>query len=341
MGRLDSNATALAALGLDAELLEARTGFYLAYARNLERGRSGAAPDTAWARLAGSAEPFGQALLASTYRTAAQYAALIDTRLATRLTLRASRAYLDADVPFGLFLAAGALDDEALLRAVGEADLQNLRRTLSTDQEEPTSAEPVQQAYLLLTIAARPVLRERSGRNPDTLLERLSAYGLQPIGPQSLPLGAYLEIAQALLSYTREADPGAELPERSAADIASRLAAIGRRQADALRTSQRNRYLWENGVAPVSLVDLEQIALFGLAAGPGPRRSRQMLDQVARLLEDDEMAQLPSWAAQESARVMPTMTEEAIEIFRGQDSDRRYGFGDDRGYGSSGQEYDS
>jgi hypothetical protein len=36
------------ALGLDLAALQSRTGFYWAYARNLERGRTRAGADTIW-----------------------------------------------------------------------------------------------------------------------------------------------------------------------------------------------------------------------------------------------------------------------------------------------------
>src|SRR5689334_25434590 len=115
MAVLHDLAAARAALGLDLTALQSRTGFHWAYARNLERGRTRAGADTIWGRLANPADPWlGPAMIASSYRTAAQYAELFDTRLAVELMLHASRAYLDAGAAFGLFLAAGAMSDEAL-----------------------------------------------------------------------------------------------------------------------------------------------------------------------------------------------------------------------------------
>ena len=80
-------------LGLDLAVLQSRAGFYRAYARrNLERGRARAGVDPIWERLANPADPWlGPAMIASSYRTAAQYAELFDTMLAVDLMLRASR----------------------------------------------------------------------------------------------------------------------------------------------------------------------------------------------------------------------------------------------------------
>jgi hypothetical protein len=61
-------------------------------------------------------------MIASSYRTAAQYAELFDTRLAVESMLPASRAYLDAGAAFGLFPAAGAMSDEALRLVGGPRD---------------------------------------------------------------------------------------------------------------------------------------------------------------------------------------------------------------------------
>ena len=116
-------------LGLDLAVLQSRAGFYRAYARNLERGRARAGVDPIWERLANPADPWlGPAMIASSYRTAAQYAELFDTMLAVDLMLRASRAYLDAEAAFGLFLAAGAMSDDALRRAGAPQEARYLSR---------------------------------------------------------------------------------------------------------------------------------------------------------------------------------------------------------------------
>lgn len=331
MARLNDLATARETLGFGTELLRARAGFHLAYARNLERARLGTARGDAWERIASPAEPWRvDAMIASSYRSAAQYAALFDTRLSVQLTLRASRAYLDAGAAFGLFLAASVLSDQALLHG-GRDDLRALSSPLPSEQVGPTATHPVQQTYLLLTVAARPTLRQvYRGEPPGALLERLAAYDLQPIGPQAVPLAAYLDIASLVLQYPDASGTDYPLPGRIADEMASRLATIGRAQADALRANRRNHYLWENAIAPVNVVDLEQVALFGLAVGQGPRRSGQVLSQVAGLLEDDELAQLPSLAVAETVQVMPSMAEEAADIFRGGDREPRRDFRDGR-----------
>jgi len=71
MAHLDNLDEARAALGLDRDVLTAQASFYMAYAQNLERGRSSDARESVWARIANPSEPWlGQAIIASTYRTA-------------------------------------------------------------------------------------------------------------------------------------------------------------------------------------------------------------------------------------------------------------------------------
>jgi hypothetical protein len=320
------------ALGLNLAVLQSRTGFYRAYARNLERGRTDDGADPIWERLANPADPWlGPAMIASSYRTAAQYAQLFDTTLAIELMFHASRAYLDAGAAFGLFLAAGAMSDEALRRAGGPQEVRNLSGPDAGIQFASSMADPIQQAYLLLAVAARPVLRERFPDNPAALLRELSPYGLEPVGAQGIPLDQYLDIARLMLEQpVTTLDPDAGLPERLVGEMAAPLAAFGRAHAATLRANRRNDYLWRTAAAPVNIVDLEQTALFGLVAGPESRRSRQLLGRVADLVADDEFAQVTSLAARQTAQVMPSMTDLATEILRRPNRERRQGFGDDR-----------
>jgi hypothetical protein len=323
------------ALGLDLAALQSRTGFYWAYARNMERGRTQAEAGTIWGRLANPTEPWlGPAMIASSYRTAAQYAELFDTRLAIELMLRASRAYLDAGAAFGLFLAAGAMSDDALRQAGGPQELRNLSSPDAGVQfPSPTADNPMQQVYLLLAVAARPVLRERFPGNPEVMLRRLTAYGLEPVGAQGIPLDQYLDIARLMLADTATArDPGARLPEELANEIASRLATIGRAHAAALHANRRNEHLWRKAAAPVNIVDLEQTALFGLVAGPESRRSRQVFGRVADLVADDEFAQVTTLSAEQTAEVMPSMTDRATEILRRPDREPGPDFGDNQAF---------
>jgi hypothetical protein len=310
-------ADARSALDLQEEKLRARAGFYQTYARNLEAGRARQSEDDVWARLARPAEPWaGPAVVASSYRMAAQYAALFDPLLAAVLMMRASRAYLDAGAAFGLFLAAGSLSDDALLAAGLDRELSSLS-TRSRDRNATLATDPVQQAYLLLAVAARPALRERFPGDLSALLSQLAVYGLEPVG-SGVPLEQYLGIAGVLLEYEPTVGPH---PSRSFVDeIAPRLAVISRAHADVLHTSQRNRYLWQNEAAALDIVDLGQTALFNLVAGRGPLRSEPVLDRVGELTRDDPFAQLTVLIAQETARAVPFMTERAVRILGRQDN---------------------
>ena len=61
--------------------------------------------------------------LATSYRQAAQHAALVEARWATKLAVRAGMAYLAAGLPFGLFLLTGLLDDQTLSESAVLDDL--------------------------------------------------------------------------------------------------------------------------------------------------------------------------------------------------------------------------
>ncbi len=279
MARLDSLDAARQALGLQRDILAAQANFYAAYARNLERYRSGDVRENVWARLANPPEPWlGRAIIASTYRTAAQFAALVDIHLATELTLHASRAYLDAGIPFGMFLAAGVLDDQVLQ---DEGVLQNLTRPLGGSRADLAALDPVQQTYMLLTLASRPWLQQWTEQRPGNLLEQLAAHDLHPVGAQSVPLSVYLDMANAMIldraSDDRNADrsgsaqrrPDDEETGRTVTEMASRLAEISQTQAAALRVSRRNRYLWQHGAAPVNIVVLNKSRYAVYPHGPG------------------------------------------------------------------------
>lgn len=98
------------------------------------------------------------------------------------------------------------------------------------------------------------------------------------MGAQSVPLTNYLDIASVMLTHQRDdardvasfGRPDADGEAgRLAEEIAPHLAAMAEAQAGSLRVSRRNHYLWQNAAAPVNIVDLEQVALCGLAAKTG------------------------------------------------------------------------
>jgi hypothetical protein len=147
--------------------------------------------------------------------------------------------------------------------------------------------------------------------------QRLAAHSLHPIGAQGVPIGQYLELANAMRYGDETArGRGAGGPVR---DIAARLADLYRTQAAALRAAQRNRYLWRQGVSPVSIIDLEQVAISGLAL-----RHRQWHRQLsaaitAELDGGDDLAQLPVWAIGSIDAELTTIAPSVTDIMQGPD----------------------
>jgi hypothetical protein len=305
----------------------------MSYAQMLERERLTTGDISArqgreniWTRIANPAQPWlGTATIASTYRLASQYAALVDMPLSMDLAIRASLAYLEAGLPFGFFLATGLLDDSILRNP---ELTPRLFRLLSRVNAEPASTDPVQQAYLLLALASRPWLRRQLQLSPDDMLNRLGAHDLHPVGPQSAPLAAYLTLARTMLSNETSEVPDErqgqekEQPVDEAADtgisvMAHQLADIGRSQAASLRLTMRNQYLWRNAAAPVNIVDLEQVALYGLAMRTGGYWSERLLQRTTSNLEDnDALAELPAWACREMNGIVSEMSERVQQLLR-------------------------
>jgi hypothetical protein len=286
--------------------------FYVAYAEMLEERRQ--SPESAgdWDPAGRSAgEWAGQATLANSYRQAAQYACLVDTNWATRLTVQAGVAYVNAGLPYGLFLLAGVLDDQALL---GDPAQTALVRPFEVADAAPAVQHPVQLTYLQLAAAARPELRGRLSRTLEEAPQRLAAHELRPIGPQSVPLGDYLDLAVMMLNDDQSV--GALDNRVPRQQLAARLADMHRTQAASLRAARRNQYLWRNGASRVNVVDLEHVALSGLALRRGQWFDDLSEEIAARLDRDDPLAELPLWAMATIKDTLPAVASDVDRILR-------------------------
>jgi hypothetical protein len=292
--------------------------FYTAYAEMLEpgrrsrsgrrplRGRRGGGGD-AWVRETYPEGSWvGPATLATAYRQAAQFAALVDSRWATKLAARAAVAYASSGLPFGLFLAAGLLsDDELADDGVFQAMVEPFRDPDGSD----AIRHPVQQAYLLLA-GSRPLLREPLSQALFGAEQRLRAHGLYAIGPQRVPLGDYLDLA-ASMSHDAEA-AGLGDTGSSAIEIAGRLARLQRTQANALRAARRNRYAWQRADG---IIDLENVALSGVALRHRPWFG-ELSAAITVLVSDDELAELPVWAMEQVQAGLSEITGSVTGILR-------------------------
>lgn len=287
--------------------------FYAAYAELLEgrdvptAGREDQARE--WA---------GPAALATAYRLAAQHAALVDAGWATRLAVRAAMAYLTAGLPFGLFLLTGLLDDQTLRESTVVRDV--VTPFAAPGGGTAAARHPVQQTYLLLAAASRPWLRAPLGSVLSGARERLAAHSLRPVGAQSVPLGDYLDLADLMLYDDQRAG---RQRDGSVRYVARRLAAMHRAQAATLRAAQRNRYLWRQGASPVNIIDLEHVALSGLALRHRPwfgQLSAAVADELDR---DDPLTELPVWTMGTIEARLPDIAPTVVDIMREPERPRR------------------
>jgi hypothetical protein len=232
---------------------------------------------------------------------------------------------------FGLFLAASILDDEALSQ--DRSTLSSLVRPLTAETAATPVSDAVQRSYLALTFKSRPLIGEMVGSSGNTatnlsdLAEGLEPYALQPVGPQSIPMAAYLEFANEVGGtewpadaerYSDRYEPLTDFDSQRPADLGARFANLCRRQADALHAAMRNRYLWENGASPVNVVDLEYVAICSNAMHRFPDQSWSVAfrESVNERLEDDPLAQLPVLVAGRMERLIPEMRERILGLLR-------------------------
>jgi hypothetical protein len=285
--------------------------FYCTYAEMLEEGSTAQDQGTAWvAEVYRPGHWAGPATLASAYRLAAQHAALVDPRWATRLAVRAAMAYVAAGLPFGLFLLTGVVDDRTLRDSAVFGDVV---APFQSPDNGPALRHPAQQAYLLLSAASRPWLRGPLERTLRGVRERLAVHSLRPIGPQKVPLGDYLDLADAM-NYDERA--GYMSREGQVRYLAQHLAGLHRGQAATLRAAQRNRYLWRTGASPVNVIDFEHVAMSGLAL-----RNRRWFGELSEaitteLSRDDPLAELPLWTMGEIEAELPAIAPTVIDIIR-------------------------
>ncbi|HZR50238.1 MAG TPA: hypothetical protein VFB06_12030 [Streptosporangiaceae bacterium] len=279
--------------------------FYVAYAEMLEAGRRPRGPGDSWVQeVYPPGQWVGQAMLATAYRRAAQHAALVDSRWATKLAVRAGMAYVTARLPFGLCLLTGLLDDQTLSDSAVVRDL-----VLPFRGANATTAvrHPVQLTYLLLAAASRPWLRDPLREVLDGAEQRLAAESRSPMGPLGRPLGEYVQLAGAIRN---DEAPGAERR------ITTTVADLGRAQAATLRAAQRNGYLWRQGASPVSIIDLEQVTIYGLALRRRSWFGELSTAIVAELERDDALAQLPVWTMRSIQARLPEITRNVTGIMR-------------------------
>jgi hypothetical protein len=312
MASVSGPSPALQNLGIPRTAVQAQADYYLAYAKELESGRRNHRPRTVWTDLANPDQRWtGDAVLASTYRLAAQYLALIDPRSAGIATIMAAKAYLRAGLPFGAMLMVGLLD-ESMLR---DRAAQRVMRTIRTMVYQPPTDDPVQRTYLLLTALTRPWLRRDSGEPIRALIRDLRAHELHPIGAQGRPVAGYLRLAETMANDESDSSEIVNL-------MVDTVTAVGRPQAENLRVAQRNSYLWQHAASPLDLVNLEDVAISGLLMRSDFMPAGSGYDLlIERLRNDDPLAKISLWVANDVSSDLLDSRGAVMEVITTDDED--------------------
>jgi len=231
---------------------------------------------------------------ADSLREAAQWALLLrDAGNAARLLAEAGALYLRMGLPYGLYLltAAGVRHQQSELNMFADQLQRATSLTRPADQEQPIPdpgrdgdlavLQPQQQAYLVLAASGSLVVAERSAEELATLLYTSPLRdGVLEVGALGTPIRELWEIAIQLSQQEPDVKP-----------IAAQLSRMADRYSGAMELAQTNDYLWENGAAPVDVVDLE---IAGIAAIAARRLERgQLLNQLAPVTDLDSVAGVP------------------------------------------------
>jgi hypothetical protein len=246
---------------------------------------------------------------ATSFCEAGQWAMLIDPGGALDLWRQAGQLYREVNFGFGFYLSAITRDiepqsAEASNLTVAVALLANEARRLS--DKEPSYGDivfedesgqrhvpfigdlgdeveyPQQQAYWLLAAAifvAQYNNELLSQWVADLLEYSPNRYGAAPAGALGIPVGTLWRAAGWL---TQPSDSGGPM-------LATTLGDLARRYEESVRPAMENTYLWQNGVAPVDVGNIDIAALtlggylvFGERFQNALRSELERLDAVAR-----------------------------------------------------------
>lgn len=210
---------------------------------------------------------------ASALREAAMLALVSAPDQAPGLLRRSGRLFLEASVPYGVYLVAlsGRVDEatdisfsvhlELALRSIEPPDSPILGERTDTEGSNPSvpSALPQQQLYLLLAGVASDILRSPRQDGLRELMARSPHRNSNlAVGALGLPTMRYWSAVESLMD-----EQGAPNPSSVPDETLAVLEWLAARHADVVASAQVNDYLWRNLASPVDVVDLD---LIGLAA---------------------------------------------------------------------------
>lgn len=251
-------------LRVDGEQARINADFFESYA-NTALSQAGALESGAPGRFASPAELATddaewrlRMAAASALRTAGQWATLADPSRAAELLATAGTVFTEAGhYGFGSFLLSVSGSRPPFEPPSGIAMLLSLNElrgeTADLVPEIPEAMhQPQQQAYLLLSLAARSAeLRdERNIADLHTLCDTSPHRdGNVPVGALGAPIRHYWAIARSLL----DTDPEQFLRHY--------VAAFQSRYLEDMESARANRHLWANGAAPVDVLDIDAIGM--------------------------------------------------------------------------------
>lgn len=213
-------------------------------------------------------------------RDAAQWCLYTDPKKSAQLLIRSGQLYWSMGQPFGLFLQAASNTDmdarqlrEALIamRPIAEEDEPALTPTNSALQK--SIVHPQQQAYLMLAYGGLGSPELDLPIDPRQILDTSpNRSGVVPVGALGTPIHRLWTIAMHLMQGQQGAITA----------IAHQLGIMCLHYQETMQLAQTNTYLWENGVSPVEVGDID---IAGIAALVGRRFGGGALSRSMENLE--------------------------------------------------------
>jgi hypothetical protein len=198
--------------------------------------------------------------LATALRERGQWLLFFDQERAGESLFEAGRLFGRLGQPFGYYLQviAGGLDRELPLRRLGTG-LRYIDKgpgALDSAGEMWPLAHPQQQAYMLLAATGSERARKQFGPLLASVLHSSPHdQGVAPVGALGTPIRHMWDIARHLYLAERQ----------SASVVASHLAAMSDRYAEAMELARVNQFLWQHGAAPVDVGDVDLTGITALA----------------------------------------------------------------------------
>ncbi len=191
------------------------------------------------------------AFAATNFRRAAAHAILLgDSRSATKLFSEASRAYASLRMPYALMMLALSGHLEESSDVIGR-----IHQSTRPEIDQGSQALQKQSVYMLVFNAA--TMRQNRGEDStavrafEPMQRRLGAFDSSPIGILGLPVGCYIDLANALADSRGSNIEEALFPFLSAYNTAMRQAAL-------------NSFHWSRLLMPFHPVEPDILSLLAL-----------------------------------------------------------------------------